>query len=148
MDAPTTETGRRVAMLIVRGRCALVDDKKKLQRHQVQLLEDETKDNVERFQTYGITSHPLPGAEVLVAFLGGGRDHGIVVGCDDRRHRVQDLEPGDVALYTDEGIALHITRDRTVKLTCKTLQIECETLELTASTSIKVTSPSIDVNQG
>jgi phage baseplate assembly protein V len=144
---PPAETARRVAMLVVRGRCAIVNDEKKMQQMQVQLLADETKDNVERFQPYGLSAHPLAGSEVVVAFLGGGRDHGIVLACDDRRYRPPALEPGDVALYTDEGMALHITRDRTVKLTCKTLTIECETLDLKATTSIKVTSPSIDVNE-
>src|SRR5215475_5225602 len=154
------ELSRRVAMTATRGRMSLVDDKKKLQQVQVELLADETKDGVERFQQYGFTSVPLEGAEALVIFLGGGRDHGIVHAIDDRRYRLTDLKPGDVAIYTDEGTKIVLTRDRTIKISCdtrteeskeavtiktKAFKVECETLELSASSSIKVVSPSVDV---
>jgi phage baseplate assembly protein V len=157
-----TELSRRIAMGTTRGRMALVNDAKKLQQVQVELLADETKDDVERFQQYGFTSVPLEGAEALVVFLGGGRDHGIVFAIDDRRYRLTKLEAGDVALYTDEGTSIILTRDRTIKISCDTRQeesakevtiktkafkVECETLELSASSSIKVTSPSVDVNE-
>lgn len=162
------ELSRRVAMTTTRGRMALVDDKKKLQQVQVELLADETKDNVERFQQYGFTSVPLEGAEVLCVFLGGGRDHGVVLSIDDRRHRLTELQAGDVALYTDEGTRIVLTRNQTINLACALLQlagvkdgdpadevtiktkkftVDCETLELSASTSITVTSPSVDVNE-
>jgi phage baseplate assembly protein V len=156
------ETNRRVAMLVTRGRMAVADDKKKLQQVQVELLADESKDGVERFQQYGFTSVPLEGAEALAVFLGGGRDHAVVVAIDDRRHRLTDLKPGDVAIYNDTGAKIVIGRDRTITIDCdkrheesseevtiktKTFRVECETLELTASSSIKVTSPSVDVNE-
>lgn len=156
------ELSRRVAMTTTRGRMALVDDKKKLQQVQVELLADETKDGVERFQQYGFTSVPLEGAEVLCVFLGGGRDHGVVLSIDDRRYRLTDLKAGDVAIYNDTGAKIVIGRDRTITIDCdkrheesseevtiktKTFKVDCETLELTASSSIKVTSPSVDVNE-
>src|SRR4030095_16989297 len=152
------ELSRRVAMTTTRGRMALVDDKKKLQQVQLQLLADETKDNVERFQQYGFTSVSLEGAEALAIFLGGGRDHAIVVAIDDRRHRLTELKPGDVAIYNDTGAKIVIGRDRTITISCdkrheesseevtiktETFKVECETLELSASSSIKVTSPSV-----
>jgi phage baseplate assembly protein V len=162
MNAVMQELGRRVSMLVTRARCALVDDEKKLQQVQVELFADETKDHVERFQQYGFTSHPLEGAEVIAVFLGGGRDHAIILSIDDRRHRLTKLEPGDVAIYNDTGAKIVIGRDRTITIDCdkrheesadevtiktKSFKVECETLELTASDSIKVTSPAVDVNQ-
>jgi phage baseplate assembly protein V len=161
------ELSRRVAMTTTRGRMALVDDKKQMQQVQVELLADETKDDVERFQQYGFTSVPLEGAETLVVFLGGGRDHGVVLAIDDRRYRHNEMEGGDVALYTDEKTRLVLTRKQTIQLACALLKlagikddepadevsvktkkftVECETLELKASSSIKVESPSVDVN--
>jgi phage baseplate assembly protein V len=155
------ELSRRVAMTTTRGRMSLVDDKKKLQQVQVELLADETKDNVERFQQYGFTSVPLEGAEALCVFLSGGRDHGIVLSIDDRRYRLTDMKAGDVAIYNDTGAKIVIGRDRTITISCdarheesseevtiktKTFKVECETLELSASSSITVTSPSVDVN--
>jgi phage baseplate assembly protein V len=156
------EQGRRIAMLVTRGRMALADDEKKLQQTQIELLADETKDAVERFQQYGVTSVPLEGAEALVVFLGGGRDHALVIAIDDRRYRLTKLEKGDVALYTDEGTKFWLTREKTIDVKCdkwheesaeevtiktKAFKVECETLELSASSSIKVTSPSVDVNE-
>jgi phage baseplate assembly protein V len=163
-----TELSRRIAMSTTRGRMSLVDDAKKLQQVQVQLFADETKDNVERFQQYGFTSVPLEGAEVLCVFLGGGRDHAIVNAIDDRRHRLTDLKAGDVAIYNDTGAKIVLTREQAINVACalwalagvqedepaeevtiktKKFTVECETLELSASTSIKVTSPSVDVNE-
>jgi phage baseplate assembly protein V len=147
------ELSRRVAMGSTRGRMAIVDDGKKLQQVQVELYADEVKDNVERFQQYGFTSVPLAGAEAIGVFLGGGRDHGIVIAIDDRRYRLTKLKNGDVALYTDEGTSIVLTRQRTVIVTSdtvsiktKTFTVDCETLDLTASNSITVNSPSVDVN--
>lgn len=156
------ELSRRVAMTTTRGRVALVDDEKKMQQCQVELLADETKDACEHFQPYGFTSHPKVGAEAITVFLGGGRDHGILIVADDRRYRLTKLEEGDVALYTDEGTKIVLGRKKTITITCdthdesakeaitlttKAFKVECETLELTASSSIKVTSPSVDVNE-
>jgi phage baseplate assembly protein V len=166
------ELSRRIAMTTTRGRMSLVDDKKKLQQVQVELLADEVKDAVERFQQYGFTSVPLEGAEALVVFLAGGRDHGIAFSIDDRRYRLTELKGGDVALYTDEGTKIVLGRDKTITIACETwavggvkskdgdddavetvtikakkFTVDCETLELTASSSITVTSPSIDVNK-
>jgi phage baseplate assembly protein V len=141
------EVSRRVAMSASRGRVALVDAKKKCQQLQVELLADETKDNVEHFEPYGFTSHPKEGAEALVVFLGGGRDHGLVILAGDRRYRLTKLEEGDVALYTDEGTKLVLGRNRTITADCDTFNVTCKSLTLSASDSITVTSPSIDVNE-
>src|SRR4029450_4777617 len=147
---------------------ALVDDKKKLQQVQVELMADETKDDVERFQQYGFTSVPLVGAEALCVFLGGGRDHAIVLSIDDRRHRLTEMQGGDVAIYNDTGAKIVLTREQVINVACalgalagvkddepadevtiktKKFKVDCETLELTASDSITVTSPSVDVNK-
>ena len=58
-------------------------------------------DGAERMQLYGITSHPLRGADVLVLSVGGVRQHPVVL-IDDRRHRVRGLAEGEVCIYTDE----------------------------------------------
>lgn len=104
----------RLANLLARAVVQLVDDAPKMQVLQLGVLTDETRSGVERIQQYGLTSVPLEGAEALVVFLGGRRDHGIAVAVDDRRHRMKDLAPGEVALYTDEGAAVHLKRGRIV----------------------------------
>jgi phage baseplate assembly protein V len=151
--AVVQEIGRRVAMALSRCVLSLVNDKAKMQLVQVRLLADEVKDDVEHFQLYGFTSVPFDGAEGVALFLGGGRDHGIVLCLDDRRYRLTQLQQGEVALYTDEGTKLILKRNRIVELDCDTFKVTCkdysvgtETLELNASSSITVKSPSVDVN--
>lgn len=104
----------RVANLVARAVVKLVDDAVRMQKLQLQVLADETRDGCERVQQYGFTSVPLEGAEAVVLFVGGRRDHGLVVAVDDRRHRKKDMAPGEVALYTDEGAAVYLKRGRIV----------------------------------
>jgi phage baseplate assembly protein V len=93
---------QRIMLMLGRALLTVVNDDAGLQRVQVALLSKETRDDVERFQQYGFTSHPHAGAEAAVVFLGGNRDHPIVLAIDDRRYRVQGLAAGEVAIYTDE----------------------------------------------
>lgn len=98
--------------LVSRAVVSLADDAPKLQVLQLQLLDSETRDGAERFQEYGFTSVPFASAEAVVLSVGGRRDHLLVVAVDDRRYRLRDLQPGEVALYTDEGDRVHLRRGR------------------------------------
>jgi phage baseplate assembly protein V len=104
----------RVANLAARALVSLVKDSTKLQTLQLRILDGEVREGAERFQEYGFTSVPLDGAEAVVLSVGGRRDHLLVVAVDDRRHRKKDLAAGEVALYTDEGAAVHLKRGRIV----------------------------------
>lgn len=101
----------RVRMMVGRGTISAVDDGRQAQELQVEGLSDEVHDGVERFQDYGFTSHPLPGAEVVTVAVGGTRSHQIAVAIEDRRHRPLDLEPGEVAIYDDQGQIVILKRD-------------------------------------
>lgn len=89
--------------MIARAVVNTVADDKKLQILQVDVLADETKDDVERFQNFGFTSVPKAGAEAIVVFVGGTRDHGVVLAVDDRQYRLRSLESGEVAMYDATG---------------------------------------------
>lgn len=135
---------RRIAMLVARATLAAVNDGLKLQGLQLRLMADEVKDGVERFQNYGFTAHPHAGAEALVLFLGGNRDHGVAVAVDDRRYRLAGLQPGEVAVYSDEdqeegGHRILFKRGRIIEIRCAELRID-------ASTSVVINSPSIEHN--
>lgn len=93
---------RRVELMIGRGVLRAVNDQLKMQEVQISLLSDELRDGIERFQTYGFTAHPHPGAEGIYLSLGGLRNHGVVIAIDDRRYRIKSLAEGEVAIYTDE----------------------------------------------
>lgn len=125
----------RLANLVARAVVQLVADGGKLQVVQLGLLEGETREAVERVQEYGFTSHPHPGAEAVVLFVGGRRDHGLVVAVDDRRHRKVGLEAGEVALYTDEGDCIVLRRGRVVEVKAGTkLRIEAPAFEVVGDT--------------
>lgn len=104
--APLT---RRISNLLARGAVTLVNAAGKLQTLQVSLLSEEAKDTVEHLEPYGFTSNPLVGAEVLAAFVDGDRSHGVVIVAADRRYRVQNLQPGDVAIYDNRGNSIKLT---------------------------------------
>jgi phage baseplate assembly protein V len=143
----TDETSTRVAMMVARGYVSLADDDKKMQQVQARLLSNETKNGIEHFQPYGFTSVPLVGAEVVVIFPGGNRSHALAIVADDRRYRLRSLQKGEVALYTDEGTSVVLKRGKIVEVTCDEYKLTCKKLTIDASDSIKVTSPSVDVNE-
>jgi phage gp45-like len=96
-------------------------------------MNSEGRNAVERVQGYGMTSMPLPrdeqeggqqqegggnggggvggdgekakgpAAEGIALFLGGQRNHPVVIAVDDRRHRPMGLKPGENAQYDDQG---------------------------------------------
>jgi phage gp45-like len=108
---------RRVRLMVSRGVIKKVQDSGKLQTLQLELLADEIKDAVERFQQYGFTSYPKVNAEVLFVAVGGARDHGVVVAVDDRRYRPKTLSEGESALYTAQnGIRVLCKADGKVEL--------------------------------
>lgn len=120
-----------ISNLVSRAVVNRVDDARKVQELQLDVLAEETRDGVERFQEYGFTSVPLEGAEAVVLFVGGRRDHGLAVAVDDRRHRPTGLQPGEVAVYTDQGDKVIIKRGGTI--------------EVTASTKVKVDAPLVEL---
>lgn len=122
-----SELSQRVMNMVCRGIVAETNDKKGMQDVKVSLLHHEGKIAVERMQNYGFSSHSPKQSEVTVVFFGGGRDHGIIVGNDDRNSRFTGLVEGEVVIYTDEGDSIVLKRDNTVEVTTKKLHINVET---------------------
>lgn len=113
----------RVMLTVARAVVSLVDDVQKMQALQLQLLKREIRENVERFQNYGFTGKPHPGAEAVVVFVGGNRDHGLCIAVDDRRYRLKGLQDGEVAIYTDEGDTIHLKRGNVIEVTTGTFRV-------------------------
>lgn len=101
---------RRVALMLTRAVIQQVDDSQGLQRMQVGSFGDQLQDSIERVQEYGFSSVPLPGAEAIVANLGGHRAMGIVIAVDDRRYRLKGGQPGEICISDDLGQKVHLTR--------------------------------------
>lgn len=113
----------RVRNMIVRGVIKLVDDKSKVQRIQASLLAGELKDGIERYQEYGISTNPPAGTEALVVFCGGSRNNGVIVATGDRKFRIKELQPGEVAIYTDEGDTIKLARNRKIQVSTMHLEV-------------------------
>lgn len=132
---------RRIRLIVSRGVLKLVDDSLKLQSVQVTMLGDRPAD-AERFQEYGYTSHPLPGAEAVIAAVGGARAHLVALSVDDRRYRVTGLKPGEVCMYTDEGDEIRLKRGRVIGVTAGAqLDVSAPVVTVKASTSVTYDTP-------
>jgi len=128
----------KIRMMLGRAVLTLVDDAKKMQSVQVAGMDRETLDDVEHPQPYGFTSHPLPGAEAFMMFVGGDRSHGIALVIDDRRYRLKPLDGGEVALYTHEGSKIALRNGRLV-------EIDCDRLSINASDAVNIDTGSFEV---
>lgn len=93
----------RIRDSIARAVVQRVSDGKKLQVVQLGVMDGEDLDDCERFQEYGFTSVPRRGAEAVLLCPNGDRGHPLVVAVDDRRHRLNDLSTGEVAVYNHTG---------------------------------------------
>ena len=128
MGNPIRDLGNRVMMMFGRGVLRNVNDANGRQQLQVELLKGELRDGVEHMQNYGFTSHPK-GGDVAVAFIGGNREQGIVLVVDDRRYRIS-LEPGEVAIYDDQGNKIELLR---------------EMIKVTAVAKVQIAAPDIEI---
>ena len=140
---------RRMRLMIGRAvLAAAADDSKGVQLVQVKLLDGEVADGVERMQSYGYTSVPLAGAEGVMACVSGDRNHGIVVVMDDRRYRLKNLQPGEVALYTDEGDTIVMKRGRKIEVTAGAeVTVTAPVVKVEASTKVTLTTPLVEMTQ-
>lgn len=169
INAVTAPLARRARLAVRRGIVKLVYDNPKMQELQLAIFSGEIRDHVERWEEYGITSHPFPEAEALVLALGGNAGHSAVVCVADRRYRLTALAEGEVALYDDQGQVIHLKRDKTVHiygsdhlvadigidttLTCPTVTVAAATkvsvttpiFEVTAATKVVMTTPLLEV---
>ena len=125
---------RRIMMTVARAVIRRVNDTTKLQSEQITLMAGETRSDIERFQEYGLTSVPHEGAEAVVVFPGGNREHGLIIAVDDRRYRLKGLADGEVALYTDEGDKIHFKRGNIINIVTETLDVDVTTLDIDATT--------------
>lgn len=132
---------RRVYLMVGRAVLAAINDASSRQFAQIKALRGEVKDKVERIQDYGFTSVPLPGAQAVFLSIGGNRDHPLIIAADDPRYRKHGLQPGEVAIYTDEGDFIHLKRGNEIAILTKTCTINAET-------AVTVTAPSMTFSAG
>lgn len=109
----------RIANSIARGVVQLVDDSKKMQLLQIGVLADETVEGAggaEHFQPYGFSSVPLVGAEHVVLFPNGDREHPMVIAVADRRYRPTGRPSGEINVYHYRGAKIRMLEDGNIEL--------------------------------
>jgi phage baseplate assembly protein V len=114
MDTPVANALERIRrnlwLLLGRGRIKTGDDSGGVQQLQVQLNDRETRDNTPRVAEYGFASMPLPGCQAILVFVGGERSNAAIIGTNDEKNRLKGLQPGEVAIYDDQGQYVWIKR--------------------------------------
>jgi hypothetical protein len=115
-----------------------VDDKKLMQESSGNFMSNESRSSIESPQNYGFTSVVMDAtkdamgkitasAESFVSFMGGNRSFPVFGNMDDRRHRLKELEKGDVAMFRTalDKLQMHMStngwfatgpRDKTMRI--------------------------------
>jgi phage baseplate assembly protein V len=128
---------RRVNNMVSRVVLNAITDTGGLQKVKLTALAEEELDNIDRVQEYGFTSNPKAGAEGVALFVGGYRDHGIIIAVDDRRYRLKPLASGEVAIYTDEGDYVWLKRSGQVRVKAGTkVTVEAPDAEFTGNVKV------------
>lgn len=135
--------GRRVQMLLGRGVVRATESKSGRSLLQVALMRDELRSGVEHLQEYGFASRPPVGAEVVVLFAGGNRDHGVVIASGDRRTRPNLLAPSEVAIYHPSGSQVLLRSDGSVLVSSAT-QVVLDTPSVRVQGDLVVTGEVTD----
>ena len=107
----------RLRLLVTKAIVTMVRDDEGRQILQLKGLDGQPLDKVERFQEYGSSSVPLPGAEAIVLSVLGAESHGVAIAVDDRRYRPRNLQPGEKVVYTDEGDEVRFKRGKIIAVT-------------------------------
>jgi hypothetical protein len=91
---------------------AVTDESGKLLRFSGSGLPGQTFTDREMFQHYGFVSKPLNGAEGITIIQSG---RNVLIAEDDRRYRIS-VQDGEVALYSDKGVKVHLMRNKIVEI--------------------------------
>ncbi len=95
----------RIMLMLARGIVTAVEQEGALPTLRARFLAGEEHGDIPLMQQYGFASRPLPGAECVVAFMGGERSQGVAVATCDRRF-IPVLGEGEVVIYSaEDGLA-------------------------------------------
>lgn len=107
----------RVKLAVGKALLKAVKDDGQIQLVKITGLADETQEDVERVQPYGLTTNPPLDSEAVVVYMNGNRDHGVVIVTDSGEYRIKNLVSGEVAVYSQFGQIILLAADGTIKVT-------------------------------
>lgn len=137
LDKALAPIKRRISQMLVRALVTSVNEDVKRQTLQVKMRADESADDIERFQNYGISSNPPLGSEAILAALGGNLGQLVAIAVENKDYRPQG-EIGDVFLYHLSGHQIQLTKDGTINITANKVN-------LTATEEVNIVSPTVNV---
>ncbi|EHD21560.1 MULTISPECIES: phage baseplate assembly protein V [Brenneria] len=133
--------------LAFRVRLTRVNSAAPVQTFQAKGMASESLQDSELFQHYGFTSTPLPGTMGIVLPLGGRTSHSIVIATEHATYRLQALEAGEVALYTDEGAKIVLKRGRLIETDCDEFRVNCKQFVVNAEEKADFNTPMVTASQ-
>ena len=116
----------------------------------VSLYSDDALENLDVMQQAGFGHKPEPGAQIVVLFQGGNRNHGVVIVTDDIRKRVRTLDNGETIIYSSEDTdetpcRVYLKKGRVARIEAETIEVVGNQLDVTANESALVTSPDVKI---
>ena len=135
-----TETALGAVRQAFRGTLNLVKSADNIQKAQVSGLADETLQDVELMQQFGLTSVPPVGSQVVVLPIGGETTHSIVIATENGSFRVKNLKSGETAVYDESGSTIILKQGRLI-------EIDCDILKITATKKVEISSPVVETDR-
>jgi len=106
---PVQRMIRRALTAFARALLSAVNDSGGVQVVQISLSSTEVRDGSPRIAEFGFSSNPPEGSDSVVAFLGGDRTKGIVIGTCHQPSRPRNLNPGETILHSQDGKSVYLT---------------------------------------
>ncbi|MFZ4220949.1 phage baseplate assembly protein V [Enterobacter ludwigii] len=132
---------------VFRGKLALTETGGGVQLSQVSGLPGEDLPGIELFQHYGFTSAPPAGTMAVLVPVGGRTSHSVIVATENSAFRLQGLENGEVAIYTDEGSSIVLKRGKIIETTCDEYRVKCKKYSVDASDNATFTTPELKASE-
>lgn len=126
---------RRISQMLVRALVTSVNEEVKRQTLQVKVRADESADDIERFQNYGVSSNPPLNSEAILAALGGNLSQLVAIAVENKDYRPKG-EMGDVFLYHMDGHRIQLGANGSINITANRVN-------LTATDEFNIVSPAI-----
>ncbi|MDG6895034.1 phage baseplate assembly protein V [Volucribacter amazonae] len=123
-----------------RGRINLVNSQDNIQKVQLSALADETLQDVEFIQHFGLTSVPPANSQAIILPLGGETSHSVVIATEHGSFRLKALQEGEVAIYDQSGSSVILKQG-------KLIEMHCENLIINASQKVQINSPLVETSQ-
>ncbi|MBY8111742.1 phage baseplate assembly protein V [Vibrio fluvialis] len=124
---------RKIYSMVGRAIVTGVIEDLQRQNLQIRIENDESSDNIERFQDYGFSSYPPEGSEAVVLAMKGSLDQRVAVAVEKKELRPKG-EQDDVFIYHADGHFIRLTKDRKLIISVAEAILE-------ATTSFTIISP-------